>query len=572
VTGATSVARLALYLLVVLVPAVPLGLYLARVLEGRATFAQKLLGPLERTIYRLCGIRADEEMDWKRYAVALLLFNLAGFLAVYLLLRLQGSLPLNPNGFPAVPAAMAFNTASSFVSNTNWQAYAGESTMSHLSAMAGLTVQNFLSGATGIAVMAALIRGFYRREVDRLGSFWVDLVRAVLYLFLPLSLLMAIFLVSQGMVQTFAASVVVHLLDPSVQASPDQILPLGPVASQVAIKMLGTNGGGFFNANSAHPFENPTPVTDLSEMATILLVPAACCVTFGRMVGDRRQGFALLATMVLLLVPMALVALSMESHFNPTLSGLGLDAVGGNMEGKELRFGPQDSALWATVTTAASSGSVNAAHDSLMPLAGLVPLALMQIGEVVFGGVGSGLYGMILYAVLAVFIAGLMVGRTPEYLCKKIEAFEVKMACLGIFIPAAVTLGGAALACLLPEAAKAAPNPGPHGFSEMLYAFSSAANNNGSAFAGLDATGPFYTLGQGIAMLLGRYFTILPVLALAGALGQKKSVPPSAGTLPTHTPLFVGLLACTVVLLGALTFLPSLALGPIVEHLRLFAS
>ncbi|MDI3288002.1 potassium-transporting ATPase subunit KdpA [Polyangium sp. 15x6] len=573
--------RCGLYLLVLVALAVPLGSYMARVYTGEAKLAARVFGPVERLFYRAAGIREGEDMPFPRYAAAVLLFNLVGLVVVYGLQRLQAVLPLNPAGFGAVSPEVSWNTAVSFASNTNWQAYAGETTLSHLTQMLGLTVQNFVSAATGMAVLVALVRGFTRRTADGIGNFWVDLTRSTLYVLLPLSVIVALVLVSQGVVQTFAGSHVADLLDPTSSsdgaAVTRQILALGPAASQVAIKQLGTNGGGFFNANSAHPFENPNAVTNLVEMLSLLLVPAALCFTFGAMVKDKRQGHAVFAAMLLIFVPLLVVATAAEQHGNPVLSSLGVDQgasllqPGGNMEGKEARFGIVDSALWATATTAASNGSVNAMHDSFTPLGGLVPMWLMQLGEIVFGGAGSGLYGMLMYAVIAVFIAGLMVGRTPEYLGKKIEAFEMKMASLVILLPAAAVLVGTGLASATPAGTSALGNPGAHGFSEMLYAFASGANNNGSAFGGLTVSGTFYATAIGLCMLIGRYWIIVPVLAIAGSLARKKLVPASAGTLPTHTPLFVLLLVGTILLVGALTFVPALALGPIVEHLSLFA-
>jgi K+-transporting ATPase ATPase A chain len=570
-----------LFVLLLLALALPLGSYMARVYAGEATLAGKVVGPLERLLYRCAGVRPKDEMPWTDYAVAVLLFNLFGLLVVYALQRLQGVLPLNPTAMPAVSAEVSFNTAVSFASNTNWQAYGGETTMSHLTQMLALTVQNFLSAATGMAVLVALVRGFTRKNAGGIGNFWVDLTRSALFVLLPLSLALALLLVSQGVVQTLAGSVTASLLEPLKDASGndvlEQVIALGPVASQIAIKQLGTNGGGFFNVNAAHPFENPTPLANLFEVLSILLIPAALCFTFGALVKDKRQGWALLAAMLVIFVPLMLAAVAAEQAGNPLLGAFGVDAMasevaaGGNMEGKEVRFGIADSAIWATATTAASNGSVNAMHDSFTPLGGLVPMWLIQLGEVVFGGVGSGLYGMLAYAIIAVFIAGLMVGRTPEYLGKKIEAFEMKMASLVILLPAAAVLIGAAIACLHPTGVSAVANPGAHGFSEILYAFSSGANNNGSAFAGIAANSPFYATAIGLVMLVGRYWVIVPVLAIAGALAKKKRVPTSAGTLPTHTPLFVALLAGTVVLVGSLTFVPALALGPVVEHLQLMA-
>lgn len=548
--------QLLIYLGLLLAAVKPLGWYMARVYQNQPSGTDRALAWLERFIYRFAGINAREEMTWRAYAGALLIFNLLGFIAVYLLQRLQGALPLNPQHFGAVSPDSAFNTAASFASNTNWQGYAGESTMSYLTQMLGLGVQNFLSAATGMAVLIALIRGLTRRSADTIGNFWFDLVRSTVYILLPLSLILAIALVSQGVIQNVQP----------YQSVAGQTLPMGPAASQIAIKQLGTNGGGFFNVNSAHPFENPTPISNLLQMLAILLVPAALCFTFGEMVGDRRQGWAIFAAMAVIFVPLAVGAIAAEQAGNPALAALGVDPLGGNMEGKEVRFGIANSALWATATTAASNGSVNAMHDSFTPLGGLIPLWLMQLGEVVFGGVGSGLYGMLMFAIVAVFIAGLMVGRTPEYLGKKIEAFEMKMASLTILIPPLIVLIGTAVAV---QGAGPSFNPGAHGFSELLYAFSSAGNNNGSAFAGLNANTPFYNLALGNAMLVARYWLIIPVLAIAGSLARKKHTPPSAGTLPTHTPLFVVLLVGTVLLVGALTFVPALALGPIVEQLQM---
>jgi K+-transporting ATPase ATPase A chain len=576
-----ALVQCGLYVVVLIALAVPLGAYMARVYSGEARIATRLVGPVERLCYLLARVDPAEEMGWKRYAAAVLLFNLGGLLVVYLLQRLQGGLPLNPEGLPAVGPEVSFNTAVSFATNTNWQAYGGEMTMSYLTQMLALTVQNFLSAATGMAVLVALVRGFTRRGADGVGNFWVDLTRSTLYVLLPLSVPLALLLVSQGVVQTFQGHATAQLLDATVNAEGgavhEQALALGPAASQIAIKQLGTNGGGFFNANSAHPFENATPLCNFLEMLAILLIPAALCFTFGALVRDRRQGWAVLGAMLLLFLPLLTGAVAAEQAGNPALAPLGVDQAasalqpGGNMEGKELRFGIVSSALWATATTAASNGSVNSMHDSFTPLGGLLPMWLMQLGEIVFGGVGSGLYGMLMYAIIAVFIAGLMVGRTPEYLGKKLEAFEMKMAALVILLPAAAALIGTAVACLVPAGTATLGNPGIHGFSEILYAFSSGANNNGSAFGGLTASGFFYATAMGLAMLIGRYWVIIPVLAIAGSLARKRFVPPGAGTLPTATPLFVVLLAGTVVLVGALTFIPALALGPIVEHLTLWS-
>ncbi len=552
-------------LVVLLALAIPLGSFMARVYGADVEAL-----PGERRLYRLAGIDAAEEMTWKRYAAAVLLFNLVGILAVYAMARTQGLLPLNPAGLGAVSPEVAFNTATSFATNTNWQAYGGETTMSYLTQMLALTVQNFVSAGTGMAVLLALVRGFVRRETSGLGSFWVDLTRSTVYVLLPLSLTLALMLVSQGVVQTFGAYVVAHTVEGA-----EQVIAVGPAASQIAIKQLGTNGGGFFSVNSAHPFENPTALSNFLELESILLVSAALCLTFGKLVRDARQGWALLATMLVLLVPLLLVCTAAEQTGNPALSGLAVDQAwsdlqpGGNMEGKEARFGIVASTLWAVYTTGASNGSVNAMLDSFTPLGGLVPMWLIQFGEVVFGGVGSGLYGLLMFAVVSVFVAGLMVGRTPEYLGKKLEAYEMKMASIAILVPCATVLVFTAVAVLAPAGTATLGNPGPHGFSEILYAYSSSSNNNGSAFGGITVSGLFYATSQAITMLVGRYWIIVPVLAMAGSLARKKYVPPSSGTLPTHTPLFVVLLAGTVLLVGALTYVPALCLGPIVEHLQL---
>jgi K+-transporting ATPase ATPase A chain len=573
--------QLALYVVVLVLLVKPLGAYMAAVFQGERTFLSPLLGPVERLIYRVSGVDPAHESDWKRYAFGALLVNLLGFIAVYALQRLQAMLPLNPQRLGAVSPDSSFNTAVSFATNTNWQGYVGEATMSYLTQMLGLAVQNFLSAAAGIAVLIALIRGFVRREAGQIGNFWVDFTRSTLYVLLPLSFILAIVLASQGVVQSFAPYQQATLVEPLVmqdRAVIEQTLPLGPAASQVAIKQLGTNGGGFFNVNSAHPFENPTPLSNFLEVLAILLIPAALCYTFGSMVNDTRQGWALLAAMLVIFVPLLVGAFAAEQSGNPRFDALGVDQAasamqpGGNMEGKETRFGIANSALWATATTAASNGSVNAMHDSFTPLGGLVPMWLMQLGEVVFGGVGSGLYGMLMFAVIAVFIAGLMVGRTPEYLGKKIEAYEVKMAAIVLLVPCLAVLLGTAVAVTVPAATASVANPGAHGFSEILYAFSSAGNNNGSAFAGLSANTPFYNFALGIAMWVSRYWLMIPVLAIAGSLAAKRATAITAGTLPTHTPLFVTLLVTTVLLVGALTFLPALALGPIVEHLQLHGS
>jgi potassium-transporting ATPase potassium-binding subunit len=563
-----ALVQVGVFLLLLIAAAVPLGAYMARVFSAQPH-------RIERGFYRVAGIACDEDMSWVAYARALLLFNLLGVLSVYALQRLQAFLPLNPAGLSNVTPEVAWNTAVSFASNTNWQAYSGETTMSHLVQMLGLSVQNFVSAATGMAVLIALIRGFSRVGAAGVGNFWVDLTRSTLYVLLPLAGLLTLALVSQGVVQTFAGSVDVSWLDAAV--SGNQAIALGPVASQVAIKQLGTNGGGFFNANSAHPFENPTPLSNSLELLAILLIPAALCLTFGALVKDKRQGWALLAAMSMLFVPAVLGVIAFEQAGNPALAREGVDqsasvaSAGGNMEGKEARFGIVQSGLWAAATTAASNGSVNAMHDSFTPLGGLIPMWLMQLGEVVFGGVGSGLYGLLIYALIAVFIAGLMVGRTPDYLGKKVEAFETKMASLVILLPTAAVLIGTAIACVVPAGTAVLGNPGAHGFSEILYAFSSGANNNGSAFAGITASGTFYTRAIGLCMLIGRFGVIVPVLAIAGSLAKKQRVAHSAGTLPTHTPLFVSMLVGTIVLVAALSFIPALALGPIVEQLQLCA-
>jgi len=569
--------QLALYLFVLLLLVKPLGSYMARVYEGERTFLSPVVRPVERIIYRIAGLRAEEEMDWKTYAVAVLLFNLVGLLLLYALQRIQSALPFNPQDLGAVRPDTAFDAAVSFATNTNWQSYSGETTMSYLVQMLGFTVQNFLSAATGMAILIALVRGFVRHSGNTIGNFWTDMTRSILYILLPLAFVLALALVSQGVVQTFHHSQAVSLLqstqDVTGQTVNEQTLALGPVASQEAIKQLGTNGGGFFNVNSAHPYENPTPLTNFLEMLAILLIPAALCYTFGKMVGDTRKGWAILAAMTIIFVALLSVTVWAEQSGNPAVAGLGVDQTasnlqpGGNMEGKEVRFGIADSALWATATTSASNGSVNAQHDSFTPLGGLVPMWLMQLGEVVYGGVGSGLYGMLAFVIIAVFVAGLMIGRTPEYLGKKIESYEMKMASLMVLLPVLVVLFGTAVSVMVPAGKAGVYNPGPHGFSEVLYAFSSAGNNNGSAFAGLGANTPYYNVILGFAMLLGRYWLAIPALAIAGSLVRKKTVPLSSGTLPTHTPLFIAWLIAVVIIVGALSFLPALSLGPLVEHL-----
>ena len=570
--------EIALLLAALLLCVKPLGLYMARVLDGRTAEGTWLRG-IERMCYRIAGVDPANEMTWSRYAIAMLMFNLMGLAAVYALQRLQHLLPLNPQHLGAVSPDSAFNTAVSFATNTNWQGYSGEATMSYLTQMLGLTVQNFVSAASGIAVLAAFVRGFTRRSSTTLGNFWADLVRSTLYILLPLSFVLALVLVSQGVVQTFAPPRTVTLLEHSRAAANDgqnqRTLTLGPVASQEAIKQLGTNGGGFYNTNSAHPFENPTPLTGTLELLSILLIAGALCYTFGVQVGDTRQGWAVLAAMTLVLVICLVGLQSAEQSGNPRLALHGVDAAasatqpGGNMEGKEARFGIGLSTFWAVATTAASNGSVNAMHDSFTPLGGMVAMWLIQLGEVIFGGVGSGLYGMLAFAIIAVFVAGLMVGRTPEYLGKKIESYEMKMAALIVLLPPLLVLVGTAVAVITPAALSSIYNPGVHGFSEILYAFSSAANNNGSAFAGLGANTPWFNGALGVAMFIGRFWLAIPVLAIAGSLASKKRVTAGAGTLPTHTRLFVMLLVSTVLVVGALTFIPALALGPIVEHLAM---
>ena len=571
--------QLGLYLVVLLLLVKPLGAYMARVYAGERTFFGRVVGPIERLIYRIVGMRPDEEMDWKTYAIAMLLFSFVGLLALYGLQRLQSVLPLNPQHLGAVKPDLAFNTAASFVTNTNWQSYSGETTMSYLTQMLGLTVQNFVSAAIGMAVLIVVIRGFVRHSTKMLGNFWVDMTRSILYILLPLSFVLALVLVSQGVVQTLSGAHEVTLLQStdnvSSQSVSGQILALGPAASQVAIKMLGTNGGGFFNVNSAHPFENPTPLSNFLEVLAILLIPAALCYTFGKVVGDTRKGWAILAAMTIIFVACLAVTAWAEQRGNPTFTELGVDQKasdlqsGGNMEGKEVRFGIGNSALWATATTSASNGSVNSMHDSYTPLGGLVPMWLMQLGEVVYGGVGSGLYGMLAFVIIAVFVAGLMIGRTPEYLGKKIGSYEMKMASLMVLIPVLIVLLGTAIAVSISAGRAAVYNPGVHGFSEVLYAFSSAGNNNGSAFAGLGTNTPFYNIALGFAMLIGRYWLAIAALAIAGSLVGEKKVPTSSGTLPTHGPLFIAWLIAVVIIVGALSFLPALSLGPLVEHLML---
>ena len=587
---------LAVYSLVLLLLAIPTGRYIAHVMEGRLRFARRIEGGL----YRLCGVKEDADMDWLGYALAILLFNGLGVLAVYAIQRLQAWLPLNPQAMVNIAPDSSFNTAISFVTNTNWQGYSGEQAMSYLTQMLALAVQNFFSAATGIVVVIALIRGFARHTVKGIGNAWVDLTRVTLWILLPLSFVCAVFFVQQGVVQNFDAYKDVQTLEVNKWQEPKlgtdgqpekdakgapvlvdksaatQTIAMGPVASQEAIKMVGTNGGGFFNANSAHPYENPTPLTNFVQMLLIFLIPAGLCFAFGRMVQDRRQGWTVFIAMSALFLAGAVAATSFEQQGNPQFATLGVDQAmsetqsGGNMEGKDTRFGIADSALFATITTDASCGAVNAWHDSFTPLGGLVPLVNMQLGEVVFGGVGSGLYGMLIFAILAVFIAGLMIGRTPEYLGKKIESYEMKMTSIAILVTPILVLAGTAIAVMTDAGRAGIANPGAHGYSEILYAFTSAANNNGSAFGGLSANTPFYNTMLAIAMWFGRFGVIVPVLAIAGSLAAKKRIPATEGTMPTHGPLFISLLIGVVLLVGLLNYVPALALGPVIEHLVLW--
>jgi len=588
-----------LFVIVLVAIAYPLAIYIARIADGAEIRGPA--GTVERFLYRAAGVNQEKDMSWTQYAIALLLFNALGALVVFAIQRLQFWLPLNPQALVNVSPDSSFNSAVSFVTNTNWQGYAGESTMSYFTQMVAFAVQNFLSAATGIAVAFALIRGFARRSAQGIGNFWVDMTRSTLYILLPLATILAVVFMGQGVIQNFDAYKQATTLESLTYANPKldadgtplkdgfgnavteslttqtQSLAMGPVASQEAIKMLGTNGGGFFNANSSHPFENPTPLSNFFQMLAMFLIPAALCFVFGRMVGDSRQGWAVLGAMTVIFLFMAVVATWAEQQGNPAIAALGVDQAhsalqaGGNMEGKETRFGIVASALFATITTAASCGAINAVHDSLTPLGGLVPMWLIELGEVVFGGVGSGLYGMLIFAIMAVFIAGLMIGRTPEYIGKKIESFQMKMTAIVILVTPFLVLVGAAIAVMTEPGRLGIFNPGAHGFSEVLYALSSAANNNGSAFAGLSANTPFYNSLLAVVMWFGRFAFIVPVLAIAGSLAKKKRIEPTAGTLPTHGPLFVALLVGTVVLVGALTYVPALALGPVIEHLQLYA-
>ncbi|CDG81351.1 potassium-transporting ATPase subunit KdpA [Janthinobacterium agaricidamnosum] len=595
-----SILLLVVFLVVLLALAYPLGLYMAKVAGDGPLRGLGWLQKIENVLYRWSGMSADRAMNWKTYAIALVVFNTVGAFFVYALQRLQGFLPLNPQGLGTITPDSSFNTAVSFVANTNWQGYSGEQTMSYLTQMLGLACQNFFSAATGIAVIFALVRGFSARSSKSIGNFWVDLTRSTLYVLVPLSLVLSVIFMGEGVIQNFSAYKEVPLLDQVAYSTPKtgadgqpvldqagqpvmeaqvaktQVIAMGPVASQESIKMLGTNGGGFFNANSAHPFENPTVMSNFLQMLAIFIIPAGLCFTFGRMVGDMRQGWAVLAAMTLIFVVMTAAVMGAEQQASPGLQALGVDQnvtllqSGGNMEGKETRFGISSSSLFAAITTAASCGAVNSMHDSYMPLGGMVPLLLMQFGEVVFGGVGTGLYGMLMFAILAVFIAGLMIGRTPEYLGKKIQAYEMKMVSLAILVTPALVLTGTAIAVMVDAGKAGVANPGAHGFSEILYAFSSAANNNGSAFAGLSANTPFYNIMLAIAMWFGRFAVIVPVLAVAGSLASKQRLSANAGTMPTHGAMFISLLIGVVILVGVLNYIPSVALGPIVEHLQLF--
>ena len=570
--------QIVLYLVILIALAKPLGSFMARVFNGERNFLSPVMAPVERFTYRMLGTKSDEEMNWKQYTIAVLLFALLGVVTLYLIELLQGVLPFNPQHLPGVSPALAFNTSISFNTNTNWQNYGGETTMTYFTQMVGLTVHNFFSAAAGIAVLMAVIRGFTRHTAQTIGNFWVDMTRSVLYVLIPLALVLAIVLMSQGVVQTLSKYKTADLLESTQSSSgqtiTQQIIAVGPVASQEAIKMLGTNGGGFFNTNSAHPFENPTPLTNFLEVLAILLIPAALCYTFGKMVGDTRQGWAMLAAMTIIFVVMLTVCVWSEQAGNPALNNMNINQSatstqsGGNMEGKEVRIGAANSALWATATTAASNGSVDSMHDSFTPLGGLVPMWLIQLGEVIFGGVGSGLYGMLAFVIIAVFIAGLMIGRTPEYLGKKIESYEMKMAAIMVLIPVLLSLLGTAVAVISASGQSAVSNPGIHGFSEILYAFSSTSNNNGSAFAGYGSN-TFLNITESICMFIGRFWLQIPILAVAGSVVKKKKVPVTSGTLPTYTPLFIFWLIAVVIIVGALSFFPALSLGPIGEFLKL---
>ena len=596
-----GIARILVFLVVLFLLVKPLGTYMARVYEGERTFLDRLVKPLERWLYRLCSINPQEDMSWSTYATAVVLFSVVGMLLLYAFQRLQAVLPFNPAGMTAVDPSLAFNTAASFTTNTNWQSYGGETTMSYLTQMAGLTMKNFVSPAVGMAVLVALIRGFTRRSAKAIGNFWVDTVRSIVYILLPMATVLALLLAWQGVPQTLSPYPTATLMEPTSYQQPitdangkpvldakgqprtktikvtEQQIAVGPAASQVAIKQLGTNGGGFFNVNSTHPFENPTPFSNFLELLAIVLIPASLVYTYGWMVKDTRQGWALLAAMTIIFLPALGVVVGFEQGGNPLFHSLGVGQAasglqpGGNMEGKEVRFGPVDSGIWAATTTATSNGSANSMFDSFTPIGGMVPLVLLHLGEVIYGGVGSGMYGMAVVVILAAFVAGLMVGRTPEYLGKKIEAFEMKMATVVMLIMPVIVLVATALGVATAAGRAGVSNPGPHGFSQILYAFTSMANNNGSAFAGLNANTPFYNDIGGVVMLLTRFWVIVPTLAIAGSMGMKKIVPGGPGTLPTHTAQFTLWLVAVILIWGALAFLPVLALGPIVEHLLLAA-
>lgn len=572
--------QILIFLLTILILVQPLGWYIARVYEGKSCGLNNLFKPFEYWFYRICHIHLDKEMGWKKYLKTMLLFNFLSMIFVYIIQRIQFYLPFNPEHFAGVSPMLAFNTATSFITNTNWQAYAGEKSLSYFTQMCGLTVQNFISAATGMSLLVAFIRGIARNETNSLGNFWVDTFRGIFYILLPLSFLFSIFLASQGVIQNLKPYEKVELIQPfknETSMVTQQIIPMGPVASQVAIKQLGTNGGGFFNTNSAHPFENPTPLTNIFELIAILLIPAALCYSFGTFVRDKRQGWTILIAMFVILIPMIGFSVMAEQRGNPLFSLKNIDQTpqhnlssGGNMEGKETRFGIVNSALWATVTTATSNGSVNSMHDSFTPLGSLIPLWMMHLGEIVFGGVGSGLYGMLIMTLMTVFISGLMVGRTPEYLGKKIEPFEMKMAAFAILLMPMIVLILCGIAVLLPNNQVILGNPGPHGFTEILYALTSIGNNNGSAFAGLNSNTPFFNVVGGVEMLMVRFWTAISVLAVAGSLVRKKRLPNNLGTLSTHTPLFILLIIFVTLIFGALTFFPALAIGPIVEHFILW--
>lgn len=574
-----AILQLSLFMIIVLLLMKPLGLYMAGVFEQKYCFLEPVFKPIEKLFYKFCGVDARREMNWKEYSIALLVFNFISFLFLLMILLFQKWLPLNPMHFNNLSVPLALNTAISFMTNTNWQAYAGETTLSYFSQMVGLAVHNFISAATGFAVLLVLIRAFIRKETNDLGNFWVDLIRGVIYILIPLSIIWALLLMSQGVLQNFSPYITAHLLDGS-NTTLTQSLPMGPVASQEAIKELGTNGGGFFNANSAHPFENPTPLSNFFETLALILIPASLCYTFGRMVRDTRQGWALFMAMTIIFIPAVCLVNHVEQIGNPawqqvagasdSIMGGVKPAPGGNMEGKEMRFGIDDSSLYAVATTAASNGSVDSAADSFTPIGGMVMMFLMQLGEVVYGGIGAGLYGMLVLVIITVFIAGLMVGRTPEYLGKKIEAFEMKMAALVVLLMPTIVLVPTAFAAIDKGLLSNLANPGPHGFSELLYAFTSMGNNNGSAFAGLNVNNNFFNLLGSIVMALGRFGVIVPVLAIAGSLATKKTIPVGPGTLPTYSTFFIGMLIFVILIIAGLTFMPALILGPVTEQLQMY--